>query len=237
LIALIITFGTNTASAAKLSLLGVTMILLLGIILMGEGAICIIIAAPLFYLVALLILKFNERLHGRFMLVPLLLFSMEGTTGFLSFDRMATASATQIVIVSTDDIRRSLSQTPVFDQELPTFLQLGFPTPTVTAGEGLEVGNRRHITFTKGELLLEIAAVTDNSIHFGFVQDTTPISQWLTWESALVTWQALPDGTTEVTWTLNYQRDLDPAMYFGPLESHGAHLAAEYLLETVAIPQ
>jgi len=240
LIALVLTFGTRSSSFMVLSSLGITLILLMGIIVLQEGVVCILMASPIFFLIVAIISWIEKKVNGKaqhLLLLPIFLMSMEGTTELLSFDRTATASATQIIhSISPIDIRRTVSQVPTFDQELPAFLRLGFPTPTQTEGSGLEIGDRRHITFTMGELTLEIVEVTEESIRFDFVHDSTPISQWLTWEAATVKWETLPDDSVEVTWSLTYQRDLDPAFYFGPLESYGVHLAAEYLLETVAIP-
>jgi len=39
-----------------------------------------------------------------------------------------------------------------------------------------------------------------------------------------------------VTWTLDYERGLDPAWYFGPWERYATRLAAGYLIDAVATP-
>ena len=46
-----------------------------------------------------------------------------------------------------------------------------------------------------------------------------------------------PQGDrTQVTWTLAYERALDPAWYFGPWERYATRLAAGYLIDAVARP-
>jgi hypothetical protein len=44
------------------------------------------------------------------------------------------------------------------------------------------------------------------------------------------------DTHTTVTWTLSYERCLDPSWYFGPWERYAAQLAARYLIDAVATP-
>ena len=47
---------------------------------------------------------------------------------------------------------------------------------------------------------------------------------------------AVSANTTKVTWTLRYDRGLDPSWYFGPWERYAAGLAADYLIDSVATP-
>jgi hypothetical protein len=72
---------------------------------------------------------------------------------------------------------------------------------------------------------------------FSPIADDSYITHWLSWRSAEVQWAEMAPGQTRVTWTLRYQRRLDPAWYFAPLERYGVRLAAGYLIETLATPR
>jgi len=51
-----------------------------------------------------------------------------------------------------------------------------------------------------------------------------------------VSWTDVGRGQTRVRWSLTYERRLDPAWYFGPLESAVTTLAADYLIQSAATP-
>ena len=86
------------------------------------------------------------------------------------------------------------------------------------------------------DLVMEVAASGSDWVRFRPVSDATKIAEWLTWQSAEVSWTDLGDGRTRVRWALTYQRSLDPAWYFGPWESLVTTLAADYLIQSAATP-
>ncbi len=88
-----------------------------------------------------------------------------------------------------------------------------------------------------GDSTFEIADRSANTIRFRAVSDHSEIADWLEWQEAEVQWTGLEGGHTLVKLTLQYQRQLDPAWYFGPLERYGVNLAAGYLIDAMAIPR
>jgi hypothetical protein len=62
------------------------------------------------------------------------------------------------------------------------------------------------------------------------------MTHFLDWRESIVRWESIDAQTTKVTWTVNYRRGLDPSWYFGPMERYAVHLAAGYLIESVATP-
>jgi hypothetical protein len=74
-------------------------------------------------------------------------------------------------------------------------------------------------------------------VTFTTESDTSHIVHWLSWRESHVAWRPAGAGRTEVTWTLLYDRELDPAWYFGPFERYAVRLATGYLLDTLATPQ
>lgn len=223
-------------------------------ILFGEGLICILMAAPIFFCVGAVVGTVINKLRARrspddprsgrwrgivtLAIVPM---SIEGVIPAFAFDREERVTASRIVEGSPNDVRMALGATPRFDRELPRFFRLGFPTPTHANGSGLRVGDERRVMFAHGQhhngaLVMRVVSADSASVVFAPLADSSYITHWLSWEEAAVRWEPAGDRRTRVTWTLSYRRRLDPAWYFAPLERYGASLAAGYLIETLATP-
>lgn len=232
----------------------VAILLCLSGILFGEGFICILMAAPIFFFVGTVVGLVINKLKGRgspddprsgkwrgivtLAIVPM---SIEGVIPSLAFDREERVTASRIVEAAPNDVRTAIGRTPRFDRELPTFFRLGFPTPAHTNGSGLRIGDERRVMFAHGQhhngaLVMRVASADSASVVFTLAADSSYITHWLSWEEAAVRWEPAGDGRTRVTWTLSYRRRLDPAWYFAPLERYGVGLAARYLIETLATP-
>jgi hypothetical protein len=229
-----------------------TLALLLAGVALGEAFVCLLMASPLIYLVAILVGVFvdwsdrqAERRRG-FAHAPLLALTvmaipaMEGVVPRFELPREAEVTATRIVPAAPEEVERALAAPMRFDRPLPRFLRLGFPTPGATEGAGLRVGDRRAVELRHGHhpgtLAMEVRESALGRVRFAPVGDDSYIVHWLSWRSAEVRWRAVPGGT-EVRWTLRYRRRLDPAWYFGPLERYGVGVAAGYLVDALATPR
>jgi hypothetical protein len=233
-----------------------TVALLLSSILFGEGFVCIVFAAPLFYGVGLAIGaiidymdrggKEPPRAVSCVLLLAFLPFSLEGVVPGYELARNATVTVERVVDGSPADVEAALSRTPRFDRPLPAFFtRFRFPTPGRTSGEGLRIGDRRAIEFLHsahnaghhpGVLTLEVREREPQHVQFAMPEDTSYLTHWLSWSHADVRWVEIAPGRTRVTWTLAYRRRLDPAWYFAPLERYGVGLAAGFLIDTLATP-
>ncbi|PYV07599.1 MAG: hypothetical protein DMG07_28120 [Acidobacteria bacterium] len=219
-----------------------TIALVMSGLVLGEGFICILMAAPLFYLVGIIIglisdaaRRQDRRRAGVLALLPL------GISSRLSFDREETVTVVRAVTAPAEAVESAIAATPRFDRPLPPYLRLRFPVPVEAAGAGLETGALRGIHFAGGEgkpgdLVLRVGEKRPGAVTFTSVSDTSHIAHWLQWRSAEVSWRPIDGGSTEVRWTLRYRRLLDPAWYFGPWERYAVRLAAGYLIDTVATP-
>lgn len=252
ILAVLVTLTPRPGSANGVVIKATTPAMLLAGTVFGEAFICILMASPLIYFVALVIAgtaRWGSRKMGRrgaahaplLVLMVALAPAMEGVTPGLSLPRDAAVQVTRTVDASPAQVREAIAAPLRFDRPLPRFLRLGFPTPGETAGSGSSVGDVRRVTLVhgqhhSGELVMRVSAAGPGRVVFTPVSDESYITHWLAWKSAEVRWRAVPGGT-EVTWTLRYRRRLDPAWYFGPLEQHGVRLAAGYLVETVATPR
>jgi len=254
LLAAVVALTPRAKSSTGMIMKVMTLALLMSGILLGEGFICIVMAAPLFYLVGFIIGIVMDRVKRReaenqnprsygLMALPLLvlLFSLEGVHRDLSFPRAEVVNVSRTVAADPSSVERALGEEPRFEKSLPYYLRLGFPKPVAAVGHGLHVGDRRAIRFAggegkPGELLLEVAEAQAGRVLFRVLSDTSHISHWLDWKEAEVTWTARGDVQTDVQWTLRYDRRLDPAWYFAPWERYAVRLAAGYLIETLATP-
>jgi hypothetical protein len=228
-----------------------TLALLLSAPLLGEGFICIVMAAPIFYAVAMLIATLAGWLRKRpdkprqailpcIALIAFLPMSLEGTRPGLSFNREEQVTARRMVAASPQEIENALRHSPRIDRKLPPYLRMGFPRPTEAHGEGLEPGALRRVHFAGGEghpgdLVLVVTQSAPGHVRFRMVSNNTKVTHWLDFKEAEVEWHAV-GNQTQVTWTLRYRRLLDPAWYFGPWERYGVRLAADYLIQVNATP-
>lgn len=87
-----------------------------------------------------------------------------------------------------------------------------------------------------GELTLTLEESRPGLVRWRALSDTSHMTHFLAWREIVVRWDAVDAATTRVTWTVRYQRGLDPAWYFGPMERQAVRLAARYLIDSVATP-
>jgi hypothetical protein len=220
----------------------ITFALLIIAPLLGEGYLCILFASPIFYMLGAIIGAFADTARAKrratlgCVAILLLPICLEGVTPQWSFNRTQTVAATAIVAASADQVEQALAQSPDVHTPLPRFLSIGFPRPIWARGQGLHPGDTRTIHFTgaegdpPGDLTMRITASRPGLVHFQTVSDTSKLTQWIAWRSSQVEWRAIDATHTQVTWTIQFDRQLDPAWYFAPWERFAVRDAAQYLL-------
>jgi hypothetical protein len=222
--------------------------LLVAAVALHEGAICVILAAPLVYAVAhgmTALVKWLESQPRRYAVlpvVPLLLLSGEGVTADLRVDPAQAVTVTRVVALTPDQVRQRLIDgprpTPV--RSVPLRL-LRVPTPERITGDGLAPGDRWMFHYpgsshgSGGHTITEVEAVAPDRVEFGVVTDSAITARWLVWDGAAVGWRPVGDGRTEVRLTLAYHRRLDPSWYFGPVQLVLMHEGAGYMLDALAL--
>lgn len=253
-IALSVAATCRPKSVTGTAMASVTVGLALAGPLLDEGIICLLVAAPLFYAVAALIgmtvdagrrhRQRGGRAHAVVTAPLLAVLALEGA-GAYEFPRDNAVSVTRAVAVSPETYRQALAGPVEFGAPEALFLKIPFPRPQQVTGTGLDLGDRRHITFNPRRSLgigapakprsmdLVVAVSEPGRVVFEVERDTT-LARWLRLSSAEVRWHATGDRRTEVTWTLRYRRTFDPGWYFGPLQSYGMTQAAGYLADTFA---
>ena len=235
-------------SALGSAMKGTTLGLLLSAVVFGEGLICVLMTAPIAYLIAGLVGASTDAFRRKqksglqsVVWVAIALMSLEGTTNSLSLRRDESVKAERIVAATPVEVEKALAATPSFRTPLPRYFRLGFPKPVETHGSGLQLGDQRVIHFAGGEghpgdLVLRVTQHSDSSVTFHPETDRSKIAHWLAWQESVVQWARVDATHTRVTWTLRYRRGLDPAWYFRPWERYAVRLAGEYLIDNLATP-
>ncbi|WP_436756568.1 hypothetical protein [Streptosporangium sp. V21-05] len=208
--------------------------------LLNEGVVCLLFAAPIFYLVGLLVglaVDHSRRRGTNGLVAPLVLLAVLGGGG----EMVAPPRDSEVTVVrpaSGARVERALAVAPRFGRFDSPFLRLGFPAPVRAEGAGLEVGDRREITFTPRRPLgvgalpeprsmtLRVKERSPGRVTFSVVRDTT-VARWMDLREAEFAW-----GGDRLSVTLRYGRTFDPGWYFDPLQRYAAAEAAGYLAGT-----
>jgi hypothetical protein len=163
-------------------------------------------------------------------------------------DRRERVSATKIVRAAPGDVERALFDAPRFARPLPWYLREGFPQPVAARLDQTDGSSRWVIRMRGGETFLngtepragDLVLVLEDArpglVRWRAVSDDSHMTHFLLWHEVTVQWKAVRSDTTEVTWTLAYDRRLDPAWYFGPMERFVVRRSAAYLIDAVATP-
>ncbi|PWR08304.1 hypothetical protein DKT68_16170 [Micromonospora acroterricola] len=226
-----------------------TMALLLASVVLHEGAVCVILAAPLVYAVAhgttalIRALQDANRVYALATVPLLLLPGLEGSGVAPRIDPEQTVEVARVVALPVDLVAGRLAAgprpTPV--RSVPLRL-LGVPTPGQVSGDGLAPGDRWMFGYhgsahgPGGHLLAQVESVEPERVRFDFVEDTSITARWFTWEHAELSWRAIDPGHTEVRIVVDYRRGLDPSWYFGPLQQVLLGAGVGHLLDMLALP-
>jgi hypothetical protein len=234
---LVIKFTGTPKSAYGIAFKTITIFLLMSGILLGEGVICIIMAAPLFYGVAAVLVYISKNSGPKLQAIIIIPILILGIESFDSGREQKLSIVTVTRVVNTDVSLNSLNNNPEFIQDIPTFFELGFPVPISVQGAGTNVGNFRKIQFessTKGigTLHLVIMENSENKVRFKTVSDNTHISHWLLWDEVEISLSANSNGTTTVNWTTSYRCALSPSWYFEPLERFAVQTSTNHLIDS-----
>lgn len=257
----------RSKSATGMLLKGSTLAVLIACVVLPEGFLCLLFALPLVLVIAGAVGKIidwrnrKNRPEGPTLMVialPLLLMSLEGVVG-TPFDSHDSVTSSITVEAPAGDVQAAVASTPRFDSELPSFLRLGFNRPVAATGSGIAVGDERTIDFAGGthddhplrlfgltgersvdhrsQMHLTVVESEPGRVVFAVVHDMTMLARWANLDRAVVTWTAVDNDTTRVSWRLEYERLIYPSAYFAPLQRFGMSQAAGYLLDAVVVEQ
>ena len=245
------TSSSSSKSAVGSTLKAITFIILISGPLLQEGFICMIIAAPIFYIVGALAAwpfdnyrkkKVREQDASRlnmFILPALLLtMSMEGVTDYTTFDRHNTIERTQVIGKSVAEIKSKLAQNRSVPSPDSLFANF-FPRPDVFHSQGLAEGDKHWIDVSyvkwiywyekKGSAIFEVTENKPGYIKFKLKSDNSYIHSYLDWGDVTVLFKPVTNNSTRVTWKINFTRKLDPAWYVQPMQRYSVGVLADTL--------
>ncbi len=248
ILAILLALTPNAKTAIGGIVKGITLALLIIAPLLGEGFLCILMASPLFYLVGIAVGVavdwFHHRRRATLSCVALVLLpmSLEGVTPALSFNRDQFVEVRSVIDAPANLVEQQLALSPDLNARLPVALRIGFPRPLAAWGIGLSVAAMRIIHFAgaegdpPGDLVMRVSERRPGYVRFKTVSDSSKLTQWIAWDSSEVEWQQLDPTHTLVRWRVHFERRLDPAWYFTPLERAAVDQAARYLIQANATP-
>ncbi|MEU1732078.1 hypothetical protein [Streptosporangium sp. NPDC020145] len=241
-IAITVVLTSKPRSATGAILATITVALAFAGPLLGEGIVCLLFAAPLFYLVGLLIgavIDYFDRRGPHALAAPLVLLTLVAVGAEVAGPARDNA-VTAVRAAPGTGTEQALAAVPRFGPFESAFLKIGFPRPLAATGTGLEVGALREITFNPRRSLgigalpeprsmtLRVKERGPGRVTFSVVRDTT-LTRWLDLREAEFTW-----GNGRLAVALRYRRTFDPGWYFGPLQRYAVGQAADYLAGTFA---
>jgi len=256
-LAIVVIFTTSPRTAVGVACKAVTVGMLLSVLFLWEGFLCVIMAAPLFYFIAIVVTwgvtRVREKTKPRTLYSSLVVLvvapmGLEGVTEFTTLNRHTSVTASTVVHASSTDVEHALFSTPRFDRVLPRYLRSGFPRPIASRIEQRDGAPTWVITLRGGEtflngtepdtgdLTMRLDERRPGLLRWRAVSDTSHMTHFLTFRESIVQWAPIDAQRTRVTWTIRYDRGLDPAWYFGPMERFATRLAAGYLIDAVGTP-
>ncbi|MCK9872722.1 hypothetical protein MRI28_24315 [Nocardiopsis dassonvillei] len=156
-IALLVVFTVRARSAMGVTMAVTTLCLALAGPLLGEGMVCLLIAAPLIYGVVAVVtwtagalVAWRDRSRHALFAVPLLfVLALEGVAGTSLLPREDRGEGHVLVPAAPHEVAAALAAPPAYAAPDVLFLRaVPFPEPVSASGEGLEVGDTRHVRFT-----------------------------------------------------------------------------------------
>ena len=230
-----------------------TIVMLASSALLFEGFLCVLFFMPIYYLVVAAGFAFSalaDRHDGdgngglRAWGIPaiLLLLTAEGLLDTTTVERRREATHVAILDGSAAELQANMARPIAFQDDRHWFLSI-FPLPTRVEAGTLRSGDihRLHFVYRRwfvanlheGEMAIRIDEVSPQRIRTSILRNDSYLSHYMRIDGTEVRFRDVGGGRTEVALTVRYQRLLDPAWYFGPMQQLAARQSARYLIETI----
>ncbi len=246
--------GWSKAKRIGRHLLATIIVMLASSALLFEGFLCVLMAAPIYIIFALLAfaimpdradpdrLKQADIFRVSFVPLVVIILSVEGLTDTTSFPREEVITRKQILNLTPADIHANLARPVHLDAGRSAFLSL-FPLPERIDAPAFEQGQTHKAYFTyrrwgftnvhRGETHIRMKIVQPLLIETEVTQDTSYFSHYITVHGTKIEMVPQANGQTQVSLTIRYRRELDPAWYFGPMQRRAIRESGDYLLREI----
>tara|TARA_R110002072_G_scaffold65527_5_gene161809 strand:+ start:327 stop:1265 length:939 start_codon:yes stop_codon:yes gene_type:complete len=220
-----------------------------------EGFLCVLFFMPIFYLI--ISINFladvftnrrgrHDRSKLRASVLPIFIavLAIEGVAPSTSFERQNEVTRTVIIDLSIDELKANMAMPIELPKKRHWFLSV-FPLPVDVQAGSLERGDVHKLKFIykrwfftniqEGRFDLRIDAVEATEVRTSVVSNTSYLSKYLKIKNTRIVFDPLPDGRTQVSLTIQYDRLLDPAWYFGPLQRFAVEQSGDYFISSVFV--
>lgn len=202
---------------------------------LGEGVICLIMAAPIIYVVAalgyLLVEAIRNSLGPRgpgstlvVVMLPFLLAELTSTPHSIRDPRTMTVRDERFVAAPPGVVWQTLRQGNLVSRQFPLFLQAGFPLPTKLQRQS---NGLARLTFDPGSerwpgtnviVSRELQDPANRRLTFVIQEDGTKLARWLTF--VRTSFEVVPcPGGCRLRQTTVFRQRMQPGVYWNPLES------------------
>ena len=230
-------------------------------VILFEGFICVLMFMPIYYLFVslgflfawLLRDKSKDGIEGedtnynnvfKVSAIPVLVLLLvsEGLFSATTVPRSGTATFVADSPLTIAQLQANMAKPIAFESERNWFLKL-FPMPerikagTLNAGDVHELGfTYRRWVFTntqRGEMHVKIDKVSPEHIRTSIIRNDSYLNNYMRIDGTDVRFTPKPSGGTRVALTVRYDRLLDPAWYFGPMQHHASKQSAKLFLSDI----
>lgn len=218
-----------------------------------EGFICVLFFMPIYYLgvtIGYMFGVFSRKKTStgadvfRVSLIPLIIaiMAVEGTAPSTSFERRNEVTRSVIMDADIATLQSNMALPIELPEQRHWFLSI-FPLPVDVQAGTLKAGDVHKLQFVykrwfftniqEGEFHLQIDSVSEAEVKTSVVKNTSYLAKYLNVRGTRIAFESRVDGRTKVTLTIEYDRLLDPAWYFGPLQKYAVELSGDYFIDAV----
>jgi len=248
LIGVLVAYLTRPQSGVGTTIKVVTILLCVVCPLVGEGSICILMAAPLFYAFAVLgyylvaaITKSGSRRRGGPLVIAAIPFVMAMVTSDRHhIDNPATNTVIDEIFVaaSPERVMQTIEQTNGVPRDFPVFLKLGFPLPKHLERD--PNGVTRMAFDPRSEAWPGPNTITSQqtidpvrrTITYDILEDNTKLARWLTFRRT--GFEVVPQaGGSLLRQRTVYLQRMQPGLYWNHLEDFAMGQMHGYALRNI----
>ncbi len=178
--------------------------------------------------------------------VPLMVLMLvsEGLFSATTVPRPATATLVADTSLSVAELQANMAQPISFESDRHWFLEL-FPMPDSIQAGSLARGDMHTLHFTykrwlftnthQGEMHVRIDKVSADHIRTKITRNDSYLGNYMDIDGTDIRFTPKADGGTRVALTIRYDRLLDPAWYFGPMQQLAAEESARLFLSDIIL--
>lgn len=225
LIGLLVVNFAHTKSAFGMTIKITIIALCLIAPFLGEGSICILMAAPIFLLVNLVLVAIYQSIKRKYQSIKkkyliLLLTCIPFFMGFIEKNSLTKKQeflkiTTETIVEGTlEQWQGKISNSTHISENVPIFLRLGFPLPTKISDRNSQLS----ITFDKGGFWKVNKEVKKGSIRYTLIKDTSKISHWIKIKDSHLEIIKVNNQRVLIKQTTSYYSKVFPRWYFAPFQ-------------------